>query len=546
VGKLTTAVGAITNPIGITVAAIIALGTAFTFVYSKSETFRAMMDRVWEGMKAIYDGLKGMVIPALEGVADTVSTVVGLVTDIIGGFVGGVVNVMGFVLPNGVKRGMQQFHQNLVAPVRGAIDTAKQIISELRAPSLDLGVTGSNAAATNALYGPMISASSEAGAAVLAQAGASVSAAQDTAKSLEDVTKALREYQSMLIDGAELGVLNQQETRALFDEIRKTREGLSQANVTLDQRIVLTKDLNSLEEAAAGLLGKVNAGLAVSNDRFMAVNVAANLTAQNLIKVHEQMSVFDLMKQKLMDFGSAVTDIAQDKLSSLGGSAMNLMSNFTPLGMIATILGKALQEVEPLLKALEKPLEIVGALLGKAMAPILQALFPVFKLLAIAATYIGQVFFKIAEGVAKAIGWLIRAIGKAIDALPGVSAKSVIAAGDALINVGKGFGEAYDALGEARDEIRGITLGGDEDTETKDLLSQNNVKQEEIAANTEEMVTLMKEQQDQPKSINLTVNVTGGDANGTQIGRQIVDALDDYFGRQVVYEERNLGRVGAF
>ena len=56
----------------------------------------------------------------------------------------------------------------------------------------------------------------------------------------------------------------------------------------------------------------------------------------------------------------------------------------------------------------------------------------------------------------------------------------------------------------------------------------------------------MKEQQDQPKSINLTVNVTGGDANGTQIGRQIVDALDDYFGRQVVYEERNLGRVGAF
>lgn len=134
-----------------------------------------------------------------------------------------------------------------------------------------------------------------------------------------------------------------------------------------------------------------------------------------------------------------------DFAKSIGG----LLSALNPwkilLDAIGHALGDFLANVGPIVE-----------LLADAFMPILKALFPIFKLLAVAATYVGQVFFTIADGVSKALGYLIKGIGKAVDKLPFVSGKGIISAGESLIDLGNGFGEAADELGDARDEIKDL------------------------------------------------------------------------------------------
>src|SRR5699024_9505866 len=54
---LTAAFGFLISPIGIAIAAIIGIGTAFTIAYKKSETFRNVIDGVIEKVKSIIDWL---------------------------------------------------------------------------------------------------------------------------------------------------------------------------------------------------------------------------------------------------------------------------------------------------------------------------------------------------------------------------------------------------------------------------------------------------------------------------------------------------------
>lgn len=146
--------------------------------------------------------------------------------------------------------------------------------------------------------------------------------------------------------------------------------------------------------------------------------------------------------------GGALAGVV-DTLKGFAGAVGGLLSALNPLSIIAQAVGHAMGDF------LTNMTPIVE-LLGSALTPILKALFPIFKELAVAATYVGQVFFTIADGISQALGYLIKGIGKAVDALPFVSGKGIIKAGDALINLGKGFGEASDALGDARDDIKAL------------------------------------------------------------------------------------------
>lgn len=154
-------------------------------------------------------------------------------------------------------------------------------------------------------------------------------------------------------------------------------------------------------------------------------------------------------------------------LEGLAAGAMKLLSVFNPLALISTVLHTSLEAVTPALESLRPAVEIVAKILGHALAPLLEALFPVFKMVAIAATYLGQALFNVAGGIAKALGWLIEAIGTVVDKLLPGKQDGLQKIGQGLQNLGDGFIETASALGDARDEIKAIEWGQKTEAELK-------------------------------------------------------------------------------
>ena len=136
-------------------------------------------------------------------------------------------------------------------------------------------------------------------------------------------------------------------------------------------------------------------------------------------------------------------------LKDFGGAVLGILSALNPWQILLDAIGRALGDF---LVNMTPIIEILAA----ALMPILKALFPVFKLLAVAATYVGQVFFTMIGLVAKAWGNLIKGLGKFLDAIPFLGDFGLIKAGNALIDLGNGFGEASSELGKARKDINDL------------------------------------------------------------------------------------------
>jgi hypothetical protein len=77
----------------------------------------------------------------------------------------------------------------------------------------------------------------------------------------------------------------------------------------------------------------------------------------------------------------------------------------------------------PALSGLLYPVQLVGELFGNLLAPVARLLFQPLRLLAIGFTYLQT-----------ALGWLIRGIGKMIDAIPGISGGPLIRAGQNIMD----------------------------------------------------------------------------------------------------------------
>lgn len=146
----------------------------------------------------------------------------------------------------------------------------------------------------------------------------------------------------------------------------------------------------------------------------------------------EAASTFAKVVESLKGFGSAIGGVL---------SALNPWKFL--LEAVQRALGDFLVNMTPIVE-----------ILAAAFMPVLKALFPIFKLLAIAATYVGQVFFTIAGGILKAVGYLVKGLGALIAKLPGVGDFGLKKAGQAMIDLGNGFSEASSELGDARDKIR--------------------------------------------------------------------------------------------
>jgi len=93
------------------------------------------------------------------------------------------------------------------------------------------------------------------------------------------------------------------------------------------------------------------------------------------------------------------------RLAGIAGTVKDVLTSaLSPVNLLFDVVGRALGDF------LANMTPIID-LLASALMPILKALFPIFKMLAISATYLGQVIFTISGGIAKAVGWLIQAIG---------------------------------------------------------------------------------------------------------------------------------------
>jgi phage-related protein len=250
--------------------------------------------------------------------------------------------------------------------------------------------------------------------------------------------------------------------RELADSIRKeTAERIKAANqlslfeqVTGRAKTVLAGAANGFLEAVKGLGGKL----------LDIINPLAIVG-----------TVFD---QAIRDATSALDGKFTE---SIGRIVKILVEALTPvldaLVPVFDAMVPIIRELAPILAAVGK----IFAALFKAVAPILQAmvpllraLFPVFKFVAIITTYLGQalsvlalIAFKVAEGVAKALGALIYGLGVVVKLIPGDRGlgekikgfgRFLINTGDAFGETSAAFGDAFDAFGVAREEIKGIEL----------------------------------------------------------------------------------------
>jgi hypothetical protein len=167
--------------------------------------------------------------------------------------------------------------------------------------------------------------------------------------------------------------------------------------------------------------------------------------------------------QKTADptFFGKVMKVGHDAMDSFKGSVVNVMGQFTPLGIVAEFLGDVMKGLQPAIDSLKAPLKLVATLFGAALSPILKAIFPIFKMVAIAATFVAQIFFTVVGGLAKFIGGVIAGIGKLIGKIPGLGGlgKKIKKAGEGIQDMGKGMLESAEQMKKGRKELQEMEFG---------------------------------------------------------------------------------------
>jgi hypothetical protein len=243
---------------------------------------------------------------------------------------------------------------------------------------------------------------------------------------------------------------------------------------------------------------------------FEKLTPAVNATTTGLTGTQKALYTMEGMARSA---GGTLLDAGKGFLKSVGNVGMKLLSMFNPLTIvasaldeafrkagtalepfmasvseIATVLLTALQPVfaslVPVVRELAPIIGAVGQIFGalfkavapilSAMLPLLRALFPIIKFAAIMLTYLGQAFtgaaviiLKIAQGIATAVGSIIKGVFGALSKIPFIGGvfKPLANFGQDIIDMGTAFGEsaadfadAFTALGLAREEIKGIEL----------------------------------------------------------------------------------------
>jgi TP901 family phage tail tape measure protein len=150
-----------------------------------------------------------------------------------------------------------------------------------------------------------------------------------------------------------------------------------------------------------------------------------------------------------------INDVVRTIGSTISGT---VMAAFGPMSLLMQAINEILEPLYPLLDALLEPFRILGQMLAVAVVPVLRLLFPIIKAVAIILSYFGEITTRVSAGFATAIGHLIVGLGKAIDKIPGVSAKGMIKAGEAVLEFADGQYHAADQIKRMRKELEGMTF----------------------------------------------------------------------------------------
>jgi hypothetical protein len=142
----------------------------------------------------------------------------------------------------------------------------------------------------------------------------------------------------------------------------------------------------------------------------------------------------------------------------LKSAALGVVEGFTPLGILAHLISVAMEPLEPALKAVLVPLEIVARVIGSAVIPVLRILFPIIKAVAIGFTVVGEVFARISAFILRAVGSLVRGLGRLINKLPGSPGDPLVKAGQALLDLADAQTKTANDLAKARNEIRDLSF----------------------------------------------------------------------------------------
>lgn len=123
-------------------------------------------------------------------------------------------------------------------------------------------------------------------------------------------------------------------------------------------------------------------------------------------------------------------------MGDFGGDALKMITGaFNPLVAVMPVITGIFKALAPILEPLVPIFESLGQIIGVLLAPII-------KQVAVALSFL-----------AEALGWTIRAIGRLIDAIPGVSAKGLINSGQAMIDAARAARRNASATDKATDAV---------------------------------------------------------------------------------------------
>lgn len=136
--------------------------------------------------------------------------------------------------------------------------------------------------------------------------------------------------------------------------------------------------------------------------------------------------------------GAKLGQMAQSGAGAAGGVVGEMMQGiamFGPLGAVMPIITAAFEALAPVLEPLVPIIKALGEIIAVSLKPTIQFVVTALSYLA------------------EALGWVIRGVGRLVDALPGISAKGVINAGQSLIDAARAARRNSDATDKATDAV---------------------------------------------------------------------------------------------
>lgn len=448
VGKLITAVGAlgpvftflapaiaaIATPVVLAVAAFASLVLAGRAVIQNWDVLKFEAGQLWEAIKGVFsagiEGVKNLLGGFVEGVTDRFAWMANII-------------VGNSIVPDMMKLIGKEFDgldKIMVAPADEAVAAVKKAFENIVGPGKVKGINYAVSIDATELFGNVMVATESAALAF-----------GDLSDNLFPTVEGLSFF------GDELN-----EMTVLGGKYGNTIGTLDRSSLSLSRDLFATSTEVGIFGDLTASTGDQLTEMARKNQEAINRQNAALKDSELSLRIHKIAS----------DTMAMASDQTAMAFQNLQRSAAGIISSFTPMGMLATVLGSALEALKPAFDALQAPLKILGTILASAVMPILKALFPVIKFLSLAASYVVEGFLFLAGVTLKVTGWLKKAIGsfvfgiaKLLSKIPGIggifkplklAGKAQMKAGEAMMDAGQGMLDAIDDVRAGRDEIRAL------------------------------------------------------------------------------------------